>query len=110
MIAALVAGLLALGFVASSADAARSCGTVRAGDYRYKITIERGVVSCPKARGVLRAFLRGKGTLHGPVNGPAAKQSWKLRRWWCGHGAGGGACRRGGSDYANARDFILAQS
>jgi hypothetical protein len=51
----------------------------------------------------------GKGKMHGPPNGPASKQWWRVDGWKCGHGAGGGACIRGGKTYRTARDWIEAQ-
>jgi hypothetical protein len=58
---------------------------------------------------VLRDFLNGKGTLHGPPGGPAVAQSWTLDGGWkCGHGAGGGACIYGGRNYKVAKKYIEA--
>lgn len=78
---------------------------------RYRVTVLRGTVRCSSARRVLRDFLRGKGTLHGPPGGPAYKQSWTLDGGWsCGHGAGGGACIRGGRNFKIARQYIEADA
>jgi hypothetical protein len=91
----------------------RSCGHVRAGNgskLRFHVTIERGHVTCHRARHVLRHFLNGGGHMHGPKNGALAEQTWTIGRWRCGFGTGGGACMRHGSDASNARDYILAQS
>jgi hypothetical protein len=76
----------------------------------FHVTIERGHASCHRARHILKAFLSGKGRMHGPKNGPAAYQYWTIGRWQCGHGAGGGGCIRGGKTYKTARDYILAVS
>lgn len=68
------------------------------GGFRYQHgwyhTVRRGHVRCRTARHVMRAFLSGHGRMHGPKDGPAAKQYWTLRGWKCGHGAGGGGCVR----------------
>jgi hypothetical protein len=72
------------------------------------VTIERGNVNCATATSVLRAFMSGKGQLHGPPNGPAYLQSWNVQGWSCGHGAGGGACIIGGVSAMTARDYIIA--
>jgi hypothetical protein len=75
----------------------------------FDVTIEKGHASCETARTVMRAFLSGKGKLHGPPAGPAYLQTWTLDGWSCGHGAGGGGCIRDGTSYSNARDYILAE-
>jgi hypothetical protein len=49
--------------------AARSCGHVRASGLKFHVTVERGQVSCHQARHVLKAFLSGKGHMHGPRTG-----------------------------------------
>lgn len=98
---------------AAPVKAARSCGHVRAGHgykLRFRITIEYGRVRCGKARGVLRKFLNGGGVMHGPKDGPHARQYWAIGHWKCGYGTGGGACIRHGRTYRTARDYILAQS
>jgi hypothetical protein len=91
---------------------ARNCPGFRASGARFAVTIQRGAeVRCSTARSVLHSFLTGHGTLHGPPNGPAYLQTWNLPYGWrCGHGAGGGACIRGGATYKTAHDYILAQS
>jgi hypothetical protein len=95
---------------AQSAPAATmSCPSFRLDGSVFDVTIEKGSVSCRTAATVLRAFLSGKGKLHGPPNGPAYLQTWTLDGWSCGHGAGGGGCIRGGTTYKNARDYIVAQ-
>jgi hypothetical protein len=77
----------------------------------FYVTVYKDPVVCRTARPVLRDFLNGKGTRHGPANGPLADQYWTLDGGWrCGHGAGGGACIHGGSNYKLARDFIEADS
>lgn len=73
------------------------------------MTIQKGTPSCSTARKVLRAFLTGKGTLHGPVNGPAYKQTYTVGAWTCGTGTGGGACFKGGTNYKSASSYIIAQ-
>ena len=88
---------------------ARSCPSFTLSGYVFAVKIEKGGVTCSTARKVLRAFLSGRGKLHGPPNGPAYKQTWTLYGWSCGHGAGGGGCIRHGSNYKNARDYILAE-
>jgi hypothetical protein len=92
-----------------AAARSRACRSFQLRGTRYSVTIKKGRVTCRTARRVLRAFMSGKGTLHGPPNGPAYKQTWTLDGWTCGHGAGGGGCIRHGTDYKNARDFIVAE-
>jgi hypothetical protein len=43
---------------------------------------------------VIRAFLHGKGRMHGPKDGPAYQQYWTLRGWRCGNAAGAVGCNR----------------
>jgi hypothetical protein len=75
----------------------------------YQVTVLKGHVRCGTARRALRDFLNGKGTLHGPPNGPQVDQYWTLDGGWrCGHGTGGVACIHGGSNYKVAPDFIEA--
>lgn len=109
---AIGAGLLCavLGLAASPALAHhwRACGTFRIRGATFSVTVLRGPVRCSRARHVLRNFLLGSGKMHGPPNGPAAEQTWTLGRWTCGHGAGGGACIRGGRTYKTARNWIEA--
>jgi hypothetical protein len=88
-----------------SVHAARSCGSVGGRGRRWDVTIENGGVSCRTARKVLRAFLHGKGRMHGPRNGPASDQYWTLYGWKCGNGAGAVGCNR-----HHFRDYILAES
>jgi hypothetical protein len=92
------------------AHAARySCGRIHVPGGVLAVTVVRGRVRCSTARSVFVAFFNGKGQLHGPRNGPAYKQSWRIGRWSCGHGAGGGGCISGGASFRTARDWILAQ-
>jgi hypothetical protein len=108
-----IAACLAAVIVPGAASArSRHCASVTAKGIRFNVTIVRGPeVKCSTAGSVLHDFLSGKGTLHGPVNGPAYLQTWALPHGWrCGHGTGGGACIRGGSDYKNAHDYILGQA
>jgi hypothetical protein len=109
---AVIGGVLAMAFVATGPASAknRGCGTFRAQDVKFDATVLRGSVSCAIARHVLRDFFSGKGKMHGPPNGPAYEQSWTVDGWSCGHGAGGGACIRGGKTYKTARDWIEAQA
>ena len=80
---------------ASVVSAARSCGTIHASGYAFRVTIIKGHTSCRIARKVLRAFMSGKGTKHG--SGPEANLTWRVYRWTCGHGTGGGGCTRRGA-------------
>jgi hypothetical protein len=92
------------------AHAARySCGRIHVPGGVLAVTVMRGRVRCSTARSIFVAFFNGKGQLHGPRNGPAYKQSWRIGRWSCGHGAGGGGCISGGASYKTARDWILAE-
>lgn len=79
------------------------------GGLRFEVTIRKGRVGCGAAVSVLQAFVSGQGELHGPRSGPSSAQSWTLFGWSCGRGAGGGACIRHGSNFRNARDFIVAE-
>jgi hypothetical protein len=84
-----------------------NCPSVKLSGFRYDVTVLKGNVGCQTARTVLKDFLSGKGKMHGNPNGPAYQQTWTLDGGWsCGHGAGGGACIKGGSNYKNARQFI----
>jgi hypothetical protein len=109
VLAATVASWFALAAPPTSLAATpRSCGSFQAGGMRLHVSIRRGRVSCTTARTVLRAFFAGKGKMHGPAFGPAALQYWTVYGWNCGHGTGGGACLRDGTNYRNARDYIWA--
>jgi len=102
------AGLAAAGVVRGYPDS-HYCPSFKLGGAKYEVTVLKGNVRCQTARRVLRDFLRGKGTMHGPPGGPAFKQYWTLDGGWkCGHGAGGGACIRGGRNYKVAKQFIEA--
>ena len=89
----------------------RHCPSMTAKGTRFRVTIKRGKeVKCSTADSVLRTFLSGHGTMHGPANGPAYLQTWTVPYGWtCGYGTGGGACIRGGSSSQNAHDWIEAQ-
>jgi hypothetical protein len=89
---------------AAPASAARSCGNVHARGHAWKVTIDRGHVTCHAARRVLNAFLHGKGRMHGPKNGPAFRQYWTLYGWRCGNGAGAAGCSR-----HHGGDSVLAE-
>jgi hypothetical protein len=93
-------GLLAV--CSASAEAKKSCGTFRAHGSTYRVKVARGHVRCHRARHVLHDFFNGRGTMHGPANGPAYKQWWAVDGWRCGYGAGGGGCSRG-------RKLIIAE-
>lgn len=72
--------------VASAAPAARAagtCGSVRAGhDEALRITVVMGAVSCAEARTAARNYISGKGTFHGPSNGPRSAQYITLPKGW----------------------------
>ena len=89
----------------AEAHAARGCGSVGGRGRRWQVTIDSGRVTCGTARKILRAFLHGKGRMHGPRNGPAADQYWTLYGWKCGNGAGAVGCNR-----HHFRDYIYAES
>jgi hypothetical protein len=113
-LAAAVAVMIVLAPAASASptvhEATRSCADIRSEASTFTVTIEKGNVSCSTARKVLEAFMSGKGTEHGPPDGPQADQTWTVDGWSCGHGAGGGACIHGGANYRVARDQIVAQA
>ena len=90
--------------------ARRQCRVLRLSGTTYRVTIEKGKVSCQTATKVLKDFLSGQGTLHGPPNGPAYEQTYTLHGWTCGYGTGGGGCIRNGKSYATARDYIVAEA
>ena len=84
--------------------ASKTCRSITASHgTRFQVTVTKGPVSCFNARWVLRTFLSGKGTMHGPPGGPAYLQYWTVSGWNCGYGTGGGGCSRD-------RRQILAQS
>jgi hypothetical protein len=92
----------------SSAKAAsHTRGHFRAKGIRFEATVMKGRVTCRTARKVLRAFMSGKGHKHG--SGPEVNLTWTVYGWTCAHGTGGGGCIRHGSNYKNARDYIIAQ-
>lgn len=82
----------------------RPCGTIHGRGHPWKVTIYKGHVSCHAARRVLRAFLHGKGRMHGPPNGPAYRQYWTLYGWKCGNGAGAAGCNR-----HHFRQYVIAE-
>lgn len=85
----------------------RRCGHFRISGYRFNVRIERGRVSCARARRVLHKLYRGKGHHH---SGPTSAESYTtIGKWRCGTGAGGGACIRHGRTYKDARDYIVAE-
>lgn len=100
--------LLALPSAATAGANARSCGRTTLSSTHFKIVIRRGPVSCGEAKTVMRLFLSGGGVKHG--SGAEYKLTWTVDGWTCGHGAGGGACIRGGPSYLNARDYIEGSS
>jgi hypothetical protein len=89
--------------VVAPVSAARACGGFRFNGFRYHVTVERGTVSCSRARRILRRFFAGHGRRH---NGRDMAHTWAdLGGWRCGYGTGGGGCtKRQGTGY------ILAQS
>lgn len=91
-----------------SAKGPRACGSFGAARHPYKVTVERGRVTCAYARDVLRRFLGGEGELHQGTS--SASTYTLLGSWTCGRGAGGGGCIRGGRTYRTAKDWILADS
>lgn len=93
----------------SAAAHQRSCGAFSVQGTTFAVTVLRGPVRCHVARHVLRRFMTGKGKMHGPPGGPVLSQWWSVDGWKCGHGAGGGACIRGGKTYKTARNWIEAQ-
>lgn len=100
--------LLLLGSTNSAiAESSRHCRPLKERRIGYRVTIERGPVTCRRARRVLGVFLSGGGKQHG--NGSTATTYWTLLGWTCARGAGGGGCFRGGSSYRNARDLIGAE-
>lgn len=106
---ALVLVALVVGSAPAATTAAarsRSCGTFRAASQTFAATVLRGSVTCRRTRHVLKDFFDGRGKMHGPPNGPAYKQWWRVDGWKCGRGAGGGACIYGGKTYKTARDWI----
>ncbi len=85
----------------------RRCGEIPSEHTFFAVTVDRGGVPCATARNVVREFMDGGGVKHG---GPYAyEQWWSLGKWRCTHGAGGGACMRGGSRWADAKDQIEMQ-
>jgi hypothetical protein len=90
--------------------ATHSCASVAGAGHTWAVTVDRGFVSCRAARKVLRAFIHGKGSFHGPKNGPAHKQYWALYGWRCGRGNGAVDCIRHGHSFGTARDYIYAES
>src|SRR4051812_31982930 len=74
--------------------AAKACHSIHGRGYRWTVRVEKGHVSCRKARKVLSAFLHGKGHMHGPANGPAYQQWRSVYHWRCGNGAGAVGCSR----------------
>lgn len=104
-------GLLAVVAAAISAPAAastRSCGTVTAKGQAVSVSIGRGRVSCAQARGVAKSYISGRGTLHGPSNGPRADMYVTIPGGWrCSVIEQGGAgCTSGGSNYLTARNLV----
>lgn len=93
-----VAGVLAASST-SPASAAKGCGRVAASrDHttsHFSVEIARGAVSCETARGVVKAYNSGKGTLHKSGTGRATWYTTLRGGWICFSGAGGEACGHG---------------
>jgi hypothetical protein len=98
---------LPAGAYGDEARADRRCGNVTAGEFKVKVTIDRGRVTCRTARKTVRRFYNGDRTKHG---GPSnAETWWEVGRWRCGLGAGGMACNRHGTDWDDARDRLFGE-
>jgi hypothetical protein len=84
---------------ATPAGAKRSCGTLPGGPVPRTITIFHGPVTCAQARAAAKNYSAGRGTFHGPANGPRSDQSITLPGGWrCSViEQGGASCVRGGS-------------
>ena len=102
----LLAAVAGTALAAGPAMAARSCGTVAKGAVR--VTIARGPESCAQARGVAKSYIAGRGTFHGPPNGPRADQYVTIPGGWrCSVVEQGSVgCFKGGSTYLGAREQI----
>lgn len=89
---------------ATSAGASRSCGSINRGGEPVPRTVEilSGPLSCAAARAVAESYVSGRGTFHGPPNGPRSNQYITLPgRWRCSVvEQGGAACRRGSDEVA----------
>jgi curli biogenesis system outer membrane secretion channel CsgG len=97
--AVIVASVLAAAST-SPASAAKGCGRVAATrDHttsHFRVEIARGAVSCEAARGVVKAYNSGKGTLHKAGTGRTTWYTTLRGGWTCSSGAGGEeACVRG---------------
>jgi hypothetical protein len=104
----LLAAVAGTALTAGPAMAARSCGTVTAKGAAVRVTLARGPESCAQARGVAKSYISGRGTFHGPPNGPRAEQYVTIPGGWrCSvveQGAVG--CFKGGSTYLAAGEQI----
>jgi hypothetical protein len=100
--------LVASAFGASAQAHVRECGVARTEDGgRFAVTVLKGDARCRLARRVLRVYFSGGGRHH---DGSSSADSYVvIGRWYCGSGTGGGACRRGGTDYSTAPDRIGGQ-
>jgi hypothetical protein len=86
---------------ATPAAANRGCGAIGGGHQPVPrtVTIYRGRLSCAQARMVAKGYISGRGTFHGPVNGPRSDQYVTLPGGWrCSVIEQGAAdCTRGGA-------------
>ena len=104
-----VLGAVAAGFAGTPAGAAtRSCGTVTAGHQKVSVMISRGPVTCTRSRAAAKTYISGRGTFHGPANGPRADQYVTLPGGWrCSViEQGSVTCVSAGSNLSNARNVI----
>lgn len=84
----------------SPASATKGCGRVSATrDHttsHFRVEIARGAVSCEAARGVVKAYNSGQGTLHKAGPGRTSWYTTLRGGWICSSGAGGEeACAHG---------------
>jgi hypothetical protein len=104
----LVVACGAIALVATPVAArSRACGAIRARNTTFLVTVRRGSVTCATAQHVLSDFLHGRGTMHGPKNGPAYRQWWSVDGWRCGYGAAGGGCSHGRASILAQQDHVL---
>lgn len=86
-----------------SAERSRHCGHFKFRGERVKVEISRGRVSCAQAKKVFRSFLTRRAR-----EKTSTPRSTRIGAWRCDAGPGQASCFRHGSDYLNARDYILA--
>lgn len=114
-IVALVAALCVVFASISPAQArTRHCGKVttvyKKYKSKYRVRIDRGSVSCKKARWAIKAYNEGKGTLHKSGKGRVNWYTTLPGGWSCASGAGGEeGCTRGPKiDRYQRRDQVYA--